>query len=331
MRAALAAAIVVGLSSPACGRIGFDSLEWRDDGAGGRSTDASAGGSMDASLPPPGDGGTPNGSTGGGGASGGAVTAADASLDGATDGAGPAREGGADADAPCTGSGVAVFEQRMSAAFPSNMHDWQAAGGGLCSGASCDGADFVCDVGKTCGMHAVAGSEPNSGVCRSGATCRVHSEGDGFDFVNPFVCEAGSTCYISAYNGQLRGPVVCAAGATCSFNANLGYIEGVTCKAGSECFFDCHNGQCRGVIIETNVRALFDCELASCRITCPAGATCLADCTGNGALDCPTCAAGADCACFGGTGTCAGLCSGAADPVCASQGAQRLLTDCWGF
>jgi hypothetical protein len=233
-------------------------------------------------------------------------------------------------DAACAlGDGPTEFERRMALAFPADIHDWNKNAGGVCSDLPCNGIDFVCNSGD-CGMMASGAIVPNSGVCGSGATCRIHGLGNGFDFVNPMVCEAGSTCYISAYNGRITGPVVCRAGATCSFVGEQGILDGVTCEAGSDCFFNCFNGMCHNVVVETDVRALFDCEISYCDVTCPVGATCIADCTSTADSACPACQPGASCACFSGGGApCATLCSGPAP--CATTSAPELLTACWGF
>jgi hypothetical protein len=235
------------------------------------------------------------------------------------------------ADAACASSdGPTEFERRMALAFPADLGDWNKNGGGVCSDLPCNGIDFVCDSGDF-GMMASGAITPNSGVCRSGATCRINGMGNGFDFVNAMVCEAGSTCFISAYNGRITGPIICRAGATCSFVGEQGVLDGVTCEAGSDCFFNCFNGMCHNIVVETNVRALFDCELSYCEATCPIGATCVADCTGTADSACPTCQPGASCACFtrDGLTTCNNLCSGPAP--CTTTNAPELLTTCWGF
>ncbi|HVU01203.1 MAG TPA: hypothetical protein VHE30_05605 [Polyangiaceae bacterium] len=338
----------------ACGRIGFDELDVRAGGVSGADASAGSGGGGASSGGARG-GGASSGAAGTGGArpmvdasAGGASSGGAGGIAGSTNtggsagtdagtssggGAGSPVDGGGVDASPCSAvSGDTVFRDKLAAAFPADLADWNQNGGGVCSGSACDGVDFACASGKECGMYSFAPAHPKSGNCASGAVCRLNGEGAPLDFANPMVCATGSTCLVSAYNGGVTGPIVCETGATCVFDAHQGVLTDVTCESGSACFFDCHNGTCSNVVIDAGATALFDCAQSGCRLTCPAGALCAADCTNTNAVDCVACATGADCACFGGTASaCGQLCGTDHLPACASPGAERLLSGCWGF
>jgi hypothetical protein len=326
---AVAVAVAVA-AAPGCGRIGYDALDL--DAAGSSPGEAGMGGT--------GAGGTALAGAGGTGQAGASAGAASGTRDGGpTGGASPSMDAtgdgptGAGGTRSCsTQSSEDVFAAKMRAAFPLDIQNWDANGGGLCSGVACNGADLVCAPGN-CGLYTGRFRvTPSSFVCQAGATCRVIGSDGQMHFTNPVICESGSVCYLSAFNGVLEGPVICRSGATCSFLGRTGALLGATCETGATCYFDCTNGTCTGLTIEPGATALLNCDTGNCdRVACPPGATCIARCTNT--ADCPTCAAGADCACITGSAlTCQPVCGGSgAPPPCASAGAEHLRFGCWGF